>query len=42
LPTQLVGTTIYEPKPYGREKALGEKLAQLKQMKKERKEREGK
>ena len=42
LPTQLVGTTIYEPKPYGREKALGERLAQLKQMKKERKEREGK
>lgn len=42
LPTQLVGTTIYEPKPYGREKALGEKLAQLKQLKKERKEREGK
>jgi len=42
LPTQLVGTTIYEPKPYGREKALGERLAQLKQLKKERKEREGK
>ena len=42
LPTQLVGTTIYEPKPYGREKALGEKLAQLKQLKKERNEREGK
>lgn len=32
LPKQLQGTTIYEPKPYGKEKALGERLAQLKQI----------
>ena len=36
LPKQLEGTEIYQPKPYGKEKALGERLAQLKQIKKER------
>ena len=36
LPKQLIGTEIYHPKPYGKEKQLGERLAQLKQIKKER------
>ncbi|MBO7383033.1 MAG: replication-associated recombination protein A [Fibrobacter sp.] len=36
LPKQLEGTVIYEPKPYGKEKAMGEKLALLKQAKKEK------
>ena len=36
LPKALEGTEIYQPKPYGKEKALGERLAQLKQIKKER------
>ena len=36
MPKQLEGVEIYEPKPYGKEKALGEKLAQLKQIKKEK------
>ncbi len=38
LPKQLIGTEIYRPKPYGKEKQLGERLAQLKQIKKERNE----
>jgi len=37
LPKQLEGTEIYQPKPYGKEKQLGERLAQLKQIKKEKK-----
>ena len=40
LPKELVGTEIYTPKPYGKEKQLGEKLALLRQAKKERAERE--
>ena len=40
LPKQIAGTEIYVPKPYGKEKALGEKLALLKQAKKEREEQE--
>ena len=36
LPKQLEGVEIYEPKPYGKEKAMGEKLALLKQAKKEK------
>lgn len=42
LPKQLEGVEIYSPKPYGKEKALGEKLALLKQAKQDRKDREGK
>lgn len=40
LPKELAGTEIYTPKPYGKEKQLGEKLALLRQAKKERAERE--
>ena len=36
LPKQLAGTEIYRPKPYGKEKQLGERLAQLKQIRKEK------
>lgn len=36
LPKQLEGCVIYEPKPYGKEKALGDRLQQLKQIKSER------
>ena len=36
MPKQLEGVEIYQPKPYGKEKALGERLAQLKQIKKEK------
>ncbi len=42
LPKALEGTEIYQPKPYGKEKALGERLAQLKQIKKEKKQAENK
>lgn len=36
LPKQLIGTEIYKPKPFGKEKLLGEKLAQLKKFKEEK------
>ena len=36
LPKALEGTEIYQPKPYGKEKQLGERLAQLKQIKREK------
>ena len=36
LPKQLEGVEIYEPKPYGKEKQLGDRLAQLKQIKREK------
>ncbi|MCF0215582.1 MAG: replication-associated recombination protein A [Fibrobacteraceae bacterium] len=36
LPKQLVGTEIYRPTQYGREKMLAERLEQLKQVKRER------
>ena len=42
LPKALEGTEIYQPKPYGKEKALGERLAQLKQIKREKKQAENK
>lgn len=37
LPKQLEGTEIYHPTNYGKEKLLAERLAQLKQIKKEKK-----
>ena len=37
LPKQLEGTEIYRPTNYGKEKLLAERLAQLKQIKKEKK-----
>ena len=37
LPKALEGTEIYHPTPYGKEKQLGERLAQLKLIKKEKK-----
>ena len=40
LPKQIAGTEIYQPKPYGKEKQLGERLAQLKQIRKEKQESE--